>query len=537
MKRTLITFILLLFTIGLFSQVIYKRDLTLQKTAPTIHLYGLGAIINFNSGDVTLTQSANTLTMAGGNLALGTNSLYLTGSVGSNASRALKGWFTDLEVTNAIAGSITGNAGTVTGITLGGGTLTFSGADAVTIITTGVTSVALPASGTLVNTTMLTDSIALLRESNMIEFNTVGPIWADTLSGGKIATKNDLENIEGGGGGTTAKNYLLQFRTDTTSGAPETGDSIFTDTQLIGQHILVYRGPAAHATNSGGLIQLRNATGVVNVADGYRFNSTTGQIIFRPVFVTNELVTIVYSNTILWETVSITGEESSILDNLIAYYDCDETSGTTLTDSHGDYDGTVNGGTVGSTGKLGYSVGYDGALDNTTIDYNVALVPSDSMAVSLWFYMDDNCATLGHSSYLFRQMHGADPWETTRLVLFDYEGDTYLYGGFKDADGDGFTVQYANPITVDTWYHVVLVNRGDGNYVELWLNGVRVDEEASFDGTIYPATGDISIGNSYESGDEGLKGLIDEVSIHNGLTPSEIVDLYNSGTGKTYPLE
>jgi hypothetical protein len=40
--------------------------------------------------------------------------IITNGSLGSTGSRVVKGWFTDLEVTNAIAGDITGNAATVT---------------------------------------------------------------------------------------------------------------------------------------------------------------------------------------------------------------------------------------------------------------------------------------------------------------------------------------------------------------------------------------------------------------------------------------
>lgn len=60
-----------------------------------------GAVINFNNGNVVLTHSSGILTLTTGTLALGSNSLTMTGSIAATGARVTKGWFTDIESTNA----------------------------------------------------------------------------------------------------------------------------------------------------------------------------------------------------------------------------------------------------------------------------------------------------------------------------------------------------------------------------------------------------------------------------------------------------
>ena len=98
------------------------------------------------TGDGTI-EGAATLTYDGANL-------QLTGDIGSTGTKITKGWFTDLTVTNAIVGSVTGNAATVTSFTPASGSLTLAGADALTLTTTAATNVTLPTTGTLLANTV-----------------------------------------------------------------------------------------------------------------------------------------------------------------------------------------------------------------------------------------------------------------------------------------------------------------------------------------------------------------------------------------------
>lgn len=71
--------------------------------------------VSFNgTTNITVASATGGFTISGGDLALGANNITMSGSLGTTGTRLTKGWFTDLQVTNAISGSITGNAATVT---------------------------------------------------------------------------------------------------------------------------------------------------------------------------------------------------------------------------------------------------------------------------------------------------------------------------------------------------------------------------------------------------------------------------------------
>lgn len=80
----------------------------------------IGGVSFDGTANITVATATGGFTISGGNLALGTNSITMTGSLGTTGARLTKGWFTDLEVTNAIVGSITGNAATATALAANG---------------------------------------------------------------------------------------------------------------------------------------------------------------------------------------------------------------------------------------------------------------------------------------------------------------------------------------------------------------------------------------------------------------------------------
>lgn len=205
MKKVFLISILFLVTGILMGQSTDKsrQDLQIYKPNPAIFLNGNGALINFNNGDLTLIQSSNLLTLAGGNLALGTNSLTLTGSIGATGARVTKGWLTNLEITNLP--------------TIGGNSIhaspAFTGATTATSSTTGV--------ALTINTgRQNTSSPFIIKENSVTKFS------IDTT--GNIVTTGSLGSTSAG---KLAKGWFIDIESTnlpTISGASIHASPAFT---------------------------------------------------------------------------------------------------------------------------------------------------------------------------------------------------------------------------------------------------------------------------------------------------------------------
>ncbi len=135
---------------------------------------------------ITSVGTLSSLTM-GGTLALGSNNITSTGSLGATGARLTKGWFTDLEVTNAIVGSVTGSAGSLSGATFaspgaigsttpGSGAFTTLTSSGNTTLATGINTINTFGSGSSsINTigSATTPGALTLRGATTVENNTL----------------------------------------------------------------------------------------------------------------------------------------------------------------------------------------------------------------------------------------------------------------------------------------------------------------------------------------------------------------------------
>lgn len=169
-------------------------NITVTSAAGTL----TGATLNSGVTASSLT-SVGTLTglTMGGTLAMGTNNITSTGSLGTTGSRLTKGWFTDLEVTNAITGSVTGNAATVTTNANLTGPITSSGN------TTSVASQTGTGSTFVMNTspTLVTPTLGVATATSLNLGN-------ETMSAYRNTTYTPVLAF---GGGSTGITYGTQF--------------------------------------------------------------------------------------------------------------------------------------------------------------------------------------------------------------------------------------------------------------------------------------------------------------------------------------
>jgi len=220
----------------------------------------------------------------------------------------------------------------------------------------------------------------------------------------------------------------------------------------------------------------------------------------------------------------------SLASNLKGYWKLDETTGTTLYDSTS----TVNlftSGTVNQTGKLGRAVSLSGVQYIMAGHTDSILTFPNGMTFSCWLNLTSAPAI---SNKIYNQYHETSPWTTISIGV---TSSNKISGAVVNSLNEVFYFQTSTTINTSTWYNITFTCSEAG--MRLYINGVEAsyDWNDGFSGTIKQADGATFFGNEELNGDYCFVGLLDELAIFDKqLSPAEVSELYNSGSGKTYPL-
>lgn len=197
----------------------------------------------------------------------------------------------------------------------------------------------------------------------------------------------------------------------------------------------------------------------------------------------------------------------NLTDGLIVYYNYNNN----YTDSLNTYNST-NVGTVLQLGLIGNGVYFNGSTYITTT------ISVTANTTSLWFKA---LASSRDNDVIFSQR----------------TSDTNGYRFGKKSTSNNLTLKVGSTeynINQDyfnnTWHHLIITRNGSTNTL------VYLDSVLKLSTPVWTTVGNIRFGDEY-NGVYFYVGMIDEVAIYNRqLNLSEIQQLYNNGTGLTYPF-
>lgn len=194
----------------------------------------------------------------------------------------------------------------------------------------------------------------------------------------------------------------------------------------------------------------------------------------------------------------------------VAYWNFNESSGTTAADSWGSNPGAVNG-AAWVAGKYGNGLSFNGTSNYVSVNKADIAVP---WTAAMWVSRTDSTAA---SVALMGSTNAA-------LKLEQYNNTNKVgYTKFGTAD---YTFNYTAP--TGTWTHLAFVGTSSG--VSLYVNGAFWESNS---GVVNCPMTNVGCGRS---GQDYLKGTLDDVKIYSrALSAQEILDVYNNVTSTPTP--
>jgi hypothetical protein len=205
----------------------------------------------------------------------------------------------------------------------------------------------------------------------------------------------------------------------------------------------------------------------------------------------------------------------------VAYWKFNEGYGTTVYDSAGNNNGTINGASWTNDGKFGKGLSFDGVDDYVGISNNISINPDSAITVSTWI----KPTSLSSEVHLVRK--GSPDQYGLRIdagkLEVHIDGNNSCGGSYSLLTGN-------NNLEINEWQYVAFTFSEESDQVVTYINGDR-DNSVIYTGCLPSSSSQLSVGKNIFGGAEGVfNGKIDEVKIYNyALSEDEIKKDYNQG--------
>jgi hypothetical protein len=219
---------------------------------------------------------------------------------------------------------------------------------------------------------------------------------------------------------------------------------------------------------------------------------------------------------------------STLWNDLLAYY----TGDGTPNDALGNYNGTLTNGVTYGTGIINQGFSLDGVNDYVNLGNNFDFDSTTPFSFSCWVKLSTiNKLNTVYSKTVKSTAQGYFlRFQETNKLRFWLGGTPF---------GNALYIETVNTYTNNVWYNVVITYDGSRNTsgINLYINNNSQTFNSLYNNLTSSTSNSINfvLGSLY-SDSFFMSGIQDEVGIWNReLTPSEVTELYNSGSGKQYP--
>lgn len=203
--------------------------------------------------------------------------------------------------------------------------------------------------------------------------------------------------------------------------------------------------------------------------------------------------------------------------NLVAAYNFNQGSGTTLSDVSGNnLNGTLSGPTWTTEGRFGGALTFDGVNDWVTVPDNNALDLTTGMTLEAWVYPTAAGSAPFWRNVMIKERSGG---ESYNLYAADGANVPVAYVVRAAQTNTPLDAKGTTGLPLNTWSHLAVTY--DGANLRLYVNGTQVGTRA-VSGALVTTTGPLRIGGNSIWG-EYFQGRIDEIRIYNrALTVAEL---------------